>query len=187
MNNAQAAVSSSIVAVYGDHAAAEEAVRQLHEAGFAMADLSIVGRNIQVSEEPIGLVSTGDYAKAAAKTGAAFGGLLGLCVGAALLVVPGVGPIVIAGPLAAALMAGLEGAVAGTALGSLAGALVGWGIPKERALKYETHVKGGKFLVVIRGMPEAIARARALLAGQKPEQIEVYEPGQSHGAGAVTA
>ena len=63
-------------------------------------------------------------------------------------VVPGVGPVVVAGPLAAAVLAGLEGAIAGTALGSLAGALVGWGIPKERALTYETQIKGGKFLVV---------------------------------------
>ena len=68
-------------------------------------------------------------------------------VGAAAVLVPGVGPVVVAGPLAAALMAGLEGAIAGTALGGLAGALVGWGVPKERALTYETHIQGGKFLV----------------------------------------
>jgi hypothetical protein len=163
------------VAVYPDHPAAERALKQLHEAGFAMADLSIVGRDFQVSEEPVGFVSAGDYAKAGAQTGACFGGLFGLCVGAAFLVLPGVGPVVIAGPLTAAVLGALEGALAGTALGSLAGALVGWGIPKDRAVRFEKHVQGGKFLVLARGKPEVIARARNLLAPHEPEHIEVYE------------
>ena len=154
-------------------------MRRLHEAGFAMGDLSIIGRDFQMSEEPVGFVSASDYAKAGAGTGAWFGGLFGLLVGAAFLVLPGVGPVVVAGPLTAAVLAGLEGAIAGTALGSLAGALVGWGIPKDRALKYETQIKGGKFLVLVRGVPEVIDRARGLLAHHTPEHVEVYEPAAS--------
>jgi hypothetical protein len=169
-------VGSSIVAVYPDHPAAERALRQLHTEGFALGDLSIVGRDFQTSEEPIGFVSTADYATAGAKTGAWFGGLFGLVVGAAFLVLPGVGPIVVAGPLATAVVAGVEGALAGTALGSLAGALVGCGVPKDRALKYETQVKGGKFLVLVRGKPEVVTRARSLLAAQTAEHIDIYEP-----------
>jgi outer membrane lipoprotein SlyB len=83
---------------------------------------------------------------------------------------------VVAGPLAAALMAGAEGAIAGTALGSLAGALIGWGVPGERALAYETHIREGKFLVVVRGVPEAVARARRLLSDHPHHDVEVYEP-----------
>jgi len=130
MSQAKTPVGTSIVAVYPNHAAAEKAVRQLHKAGFAMCDLSIIGRDFQMTEEPVGFISSGDCAKAGAETGAWFGGLFGLLVGAAFLVLPGVGPVVVAGPLAAALLAGLEGAIAGTALGTLAGALVGWGIPQ---------------------------------------------------------
>jgi uncharacterized membrane protein len=175
MSQVETSVGPSIVAVYPDHAAAERAVRRLHEAGFAMRDLSIVGRDFQVSEEPVGFISTGDYAKAGAGTGAWFGGLFGLLVGAAFLILPGVGPVVVAGPLAVALLGGLEGAIAGTALGSLAGALIGWGIPKDRTLKYETQIRGGKFIVVVRGVPEVIARARKLLAPHSPEHLEVYQ------------
>jgi hypothetical protein len=76
---------------------------------------------------------------------------------------------VIAGPLTAAFLAGLERALVATALGSLAGALVRWRIPTDRALKFETHVKGGKFLVVVRGQPEVVARARGALASHAPE------------------
>ena len=122
MSQAETPLGTSIVAVYPDHAAAEKAVRQLHKAGFAMHDLSIIGRDFQMTEEPVGFISAGDCAKAGAETGAWFGGLFGLLVGAAFLILPGVGPVVVAGPLAAALLAGLEGAIAGTALGTLAGA-----------------------------------------------------------------
>ncbi len=176
MSQGETPIGSSIVAVYPDHAAAEQAIRQLHHAGFAIGDLSIVGRDVQVSEEPTGLISPGDYAKAGAGAGASVGGLLGLLVGAAVLIIPGVGPVVVAGPLVAAVLAGVEGAIAGTALGGLAGALVGWGVPKDRAIKYETHVKGGKFIVVVRGVPEVIERARSLLGQHMPEHLEAYDP-----------
>jgi uncharacterized membrane protein len=92
-----------IVAVDPDHASAEEAVRRLLKEGFAMKDVSIVGRDFQVTEEPIGFVSTGDYAAVGAGTGAWVGGLFGLLIGAAFLVLPGVGPVIVAGPLSAAL------------------------------------------------------------------------------------
>ncbi len=170
---------SSVVAVYADHPSAERAVRLLHHEGFALGDLSIVGRDFQTSEEPVGFVSAGDYATAGAKTGAWFGGLFGLVLGAAFLVLPGVGPVIVAGPLAAAVVAGLEGALAGTALGGLAGALVGVGVPKERALRYETQVKGGKFLVIVRGNQEVVSRARNMLLEHTLENISIFKPAAS--------
>lgn len=175
MSQAGTPLESSVVAVYPDHESAERAVRRLHEQGFAMSDLSIVGRDFQVSEAPIGFVSTGDYASAGAGTGAWVGGLFGLLVGAAFLILPGLGPVIVAGPLSAALLGGVEGALAGAAIGALGGALVGWGVPKEQALKFETQVKAGKFLVVARGGSELINRAKSLLAPDVPEHLEVYE------------
>ncbi len=179
MSQMEADIISSVVAVYPDHATAERAVRLLHEAGFAIGDLSIVGRDFQETEEPYGFVSRGDYAKAGAESGAWFGGLFGIFVGAGFLILPGLGLVVVAGPIAAALLASIEGGVAGTALGSLAGALVGWGVAKDRAIKYETQVKGGKFLVFVRSVPEVVARARKLLAARGLEHIEVHEPSAS--------
>ena len=123
-----------------------------------MQNVSIVGRDFRVVEEPIGFLSTGDFAKLGAATGAWIGGLFGLLLGAAFLVLPGVGPVIIAGPFSAAILGGLEGALAGAAMGALSGALVGWGVPKNQALKYEAEVKAGKFLVMVRGTPEEIAR-----------------------------
>jgi hypothetical protein len=179
VSQAETPFASSVVAVYPDHTAAERAVRQLHEAGFALDELSIVGRDFQVTEEPYGFVSRGDYIKAGAATGAWFGGLFGLFLGAGFLVLPGLGFVVVAGPIAAAVLAAVEGALAGTALGSLGGALVGWGVPHDRAINYEKQVKGGKFLVIVRSMPEVVARARNLLVTGGPDHIEVYEPPKS--------
>jgi hypothetical protein len=128
-----------------------------------------------VKEEPIGFITTRDFAAVGAGTGAWVGGLFGLLIGAAFLVLPGVGPVIVAGPLSAALLGGLEGALAGAALGALSGALVGWGVPKNQALKYEAQVKAGKFLVIARGTPEQIEKAKTLLSTGKQEDVNVYE------------
>ena len=80
MSLAEPAIANSVVAVYPDRFAAERAVRQLHEAGFDLGELSIVGRDFQETEEPHGLVSRGDYVKAGVETGSLFGGLFGLCL-----------------------------------------------------------------------------------------------------------
>ncbi len=179
MSQAMTPPGSSIVAVYPNHDSAESAIRLLHKNGFAIEDLSIIGRNILMSEEPTGFVTTGDYVKAGAKSGALIGGLAGVALGAALLVLPGVGPIIVAGPLAAAVLAGIEGAVGGVAFGALSGALVGWGVPRDHAVKFESEVQGGKFLVLTRGNAEEVARARALLTPESHDHIEVYDPARS--------
>ncbi len=175
MNQASPPSGSSVVAVYPDHESAEQAIKLLHKNGFAIEDLSIVGRNIQMTEEPTGFITTGDYVSAGAKSGALFGGLAGVALGAALLILPGIGPIIVAGPIAAAVVAGVEGAVAGVTVGALAGALVGWGVPKDQAVKFESEVQGGKFLVLTRGNDEQIARARELLKAGVPDEISVYD------------
>ena len=115
MSQAGTPIASSVVAVYPDQATAKRAVRQLHDAGVALGDLSIVARNFQETDQPYGFVSRGDYAGAGAETGAWFGGMFGLFIGAGILILPGLGLVVVAGPIAAALLAGIEGAVAGTA------------------------------------------------------------------------
>ena len=94
--------TSSIVAVYPDHASAEDAVKVLEKAGFSLKHISIMGRDFQVSETPIGFVTTGDVAAQGRDAGAWAGGIFGLLMGAAFLILPGIGPVVIAGPLAAA-------------------------------------------------------------------------------------
>jgi hypothetical protein len=177
MGQANQPNESSVIAVYHNHESAERAFRRLHEDGFDMRNVSIVGRDFQVEDEPVGFVTTGDCAAAGAEIGAFVGGIFGLCVGMAFLILPGLGFVIVAGPIAAALVGGEEGALAGAVIGGLAGALVGWGVPGVHARKYETHVKEGKFLVLARGDSETIGHAKQVLQPEGPDQLETYKNG----------
>jgi hypothetical protein len=84
-------------------------------------------------------------AVAGAGAGGVLGGTLGLLAGVGALAIPGLGPLIAAGPL----MAALSGAAAGAAVGGLTGALVGFGIPEIEAKHYEGKVRGGNILIAV--------------------------------------
>ena len=73
------------------------------------------------------------------------------------------------GPLAAALLGGVEGALGGAAMGGLTGALVGLGVSKDKAIRYESEVNTGKFLVTLEGDSAQVERAKVLLAAGQAE------------------
>ena len=78
-------------------------------------------------------------------SGAAIGGVFGRLAGIGTLAIPGAGPIIAAGPLAAAL----SGAAVGGAVGGIAGALVGMGIPEYEAKRYEGKIREGNILISV--------------------------------------
>jgi hypothetical protein len=80
-----------------------------------------------------------------AGTGAVLGGALGWLAGIGLLAIPGVGPLIAAGPI----MAALAGAGVGGAVGGITGALVGMGIPEYEAKRYEGVVRDGGILLSV--------------------------------------
>lgn len=161
----------SVIIMYQTHMAAEHAVRTLQGAGFDMKKLSIVGRDYRSEEHITGYYNLGDRMAAWGSMGAFWGGIWGLLLGAAFFWVPGVGPVVLAGPIVAALVGGLEGALVVGGLSALGAALFNIGIPKDEVLRYETELKAGKFMVVYHGPEEEVARARQLLGSG-----DVYPP-----------
>jgi hypothetical protein len=166
---------ATVIATYPDHESAENAVRRLQKEGIPMENLSIIGKDFQAVERPLGFITPGSVAGDGAKVGAWTGGLFGLLIGAAFLIIPGLGAVVVAGPLAAAILGGVEGAVAGAAFGGLAGALVGLGISKDKAIRYESQVKAGKFLVTLQGDNTQIERAKSLFNVDQAETTEVVQ------------
>ncbi|WP_292828548.1 DUF1269 domain-containing protein [Nostoc sp. JL33] len=80
-----------------------------------------------------------------------------------MLFIPGVAPIIIAGPIAGVLAGWLEGTLVGAAVGGLAGALAGLGIPKHEILKYETRIQAGEFIILVTGSNEDVSQARQML------------------------
>lgn len=162
------------VAVYDTHLQAEEAVKTLQKGGFDMKKLSIVGKDYHTEQHVVGYYNTGDRMKAWGKIGAFWGGIWGLLFGAAFFVIPGIGPVVLAGPLVASLVAGLEGAAVVGGLSALGGALASLGIPKDSVLRYETALKADKFLLIAHGTADEVARAKSIIDGTKPAEAAVH-------------
>ena len=102
----------AVIAVYNTHAEAEAAVKELQIGGFDMKKLSVVGKDYHTDEQVVGYYNAGDRMKYWGKLGALWGGLWGLLFGAAFFWVPGIGPLLVAGPLVSVIVGGLEGAVA---------------------------------------------------------------------------
>ncbi len=162
-----------VSAVFPTHQAAEEAVRKMGEAGLPIKQVSILGQNLQSTEKVHGFVTTGDVAKGAAGVGAWVGGIFGLLVGAAFLWIPGVGPLIVAGPFVASLIAGLEGAVLGAAGGALVGALIGYGVSRDKALKLDASIKAGSYVVLMHGSEDEANRAKDLLGTQGGQEVSL--------------
>src|SRR5512140_3808291 len=129
--------SNSIVAIYPTHTAAETAIKELQQSGFDMKKLSIVGKDYHTEEHVVGYYNTGDRMKYWGKLGAFWGGLWGFLFGSAFFWIPGIGPLVVAGPLVSWIVGALEGATIIGGLSALGAGLYSIGIPKDSILRYE--------------------------------------------------
>ncbi|MGB6063442.1 MAG: general stress protein [Desulfomonilaceae bacterium] len=166
--------NKALAGVYNTHVEAEAAVKELQKSGFDMKKLSIVGKDYHSEEHVVGYYSTGDRMKAWGKMGAFWGGLWGLLFGAAFFVVPGIGPIAVAGPLVGWIVSALEGAVMVGGLSAIGAGLYSMGIPKDSVIKYETQIKSDKFILVCHGTSEEIEKARSILENTKAVEVNLH-------------
>ena len=167
----------AVVAVYNSHSEAEAGVTELQRGGFDVKKLSVIGKDYHSEEQVVGYYNTGDRMKYWGKMGALWGGLWGLLFGAAFFWVPGVGPLLVAGPVSAAIVAGLESAVVVGGLSALGAALYGIGIPKDSVLRYETAIKVNKYLLVAHGTAAEVAKAKDILKTTKPAALDEHDLG----------
>jgi rhodanese-related sulfurtransferase len=139
--------NQSVFGIYPSRDNVETAVTALKHAGFANSDVSILLPENITSEDFATEQSTKapEGAAVGAGSGACIGGALGWLVGVGALAIPGIGPVIAAGPLVAAL----AGIGIGGALGGFAGSLVGMGIPEADAKKFEGELLKGGILVVV--------------------------------------
>ncbi len=148
--------------IFPTRSAAETAVDRLTAAGFTHQDVSVLMADRNSSKD----FATEKNTKAPEGTttgvgvGGAIGGTLGLLAGIGALAIPGVGPLIAAGPI----MGALAGLGVGGAVGGLVGALVGMGIPEYEAKRYEGHIKDGGILVSVHcESSEEVSRAKDIL------------------------
>ena len=167
-------MNNSIIAVYGNHKAAEQAVKELHKSGFNMKKVSIVGKDYHSEEQVIGYYNTGERIGYWGRLGAFWGAIWGLFFGSALLFIPGIGPILVGGPLVGAFIGALQGAVFTGGLGVLGAALYSIGIPENSIIKYETSLKADKFLLIVHGTIDEGKKAHEILRTTTVEETAVY-------------
>ncbi len=174
LDGLETAEKSAVVAIYDTHEEAEEAVRELERSGFDMQNLSIVGKDYQTEEEVVGYYNTGDRMKKWGKTGAFWGGLWGMLFGSAFFFIPGIGPLLAAGPLVGWIIGALEGAVVVGGLSALGAGLYGLGIPTDSIIEYETQIKAGKYVVITHGSPHEVSKTEGTLAETKHQGMKKH-------------
>jgi uncharacterized membrane protein len=171
--------NNAVVAIYKSHVEAEAAIKELQQSGFDMKKLSIVGRDYHTDEHVVGYYNAGDRMKYWGKVGAFWGGFWGLLFGSAFFWVPGIGQILVAGPLVAWIVGALEGAVLVGGLSAIGAGLYSLGIPKDSIVRYETAIKTGKYILIAHGTPEETTRAQKVIKGTNPEASEHHQPSRT--------
>ena len=168
--------NNAVVAIYKSHSEAEAAVKELQRSSFDMKQLSIVGRDQHTDEHVIGYYNAGDRMKYWGKAGAFWGGIWGMLFGSAFFLIPGVGPLLVAGPLVGWILGALEGAVVVGGLSAIGAGLYSLGIPKNSILRTETALRTGKFVLIAHGTREETARAREIINRTNPEALQEHQP-----------
>jgi hypothetical protein len=142
---------------------AEDAIRRLQAAGFSRDSIGVAMTDREELESLATDTGANDLsaegATAGLVSGAAVGALVGIALVGSTIVLPGIGTMLIGGPLAA----GLTGAGIGAASGGLVGGLIGAGIPEHEAAEYSSKLERGHILVTVQAADHEVARARQIL------------------------
>lgn len=163
-------MKEAVVGLFDDFAAAENTVRDLVEHGVPREDISLVVSDAEGKHSRYAEIDEGNNVVVGAGTGAALGGLTGLLIGLGALAIPGIGPVLAAGPLA--------GAIAGTTVGGMTGVWLGAlseeaNVPKGDTLLYAEAVRRGATLVSARVDNPLVARAKDIM--HRHHSIDIHQ------------
>jgi hypothetical protein len=165
---------SAVVAIYDTHGEAEQAIRELQRSGFDMTKLSIVGKDYHTEEDVVGYYTAGDRMKNWGARGAFWGGIWTMLFGSAFFLIPGIGPLLAAGPIVAWMVGALEGAAVVGGVSALGAALFSIGIPNDSIIQYEAQIKAGKFVVIAHDSPSGREQAQATLEATAHQGINEH-------------
>lgn len=170
-----------LVGVYDDEAKAQRIIEQFMAREFAMDMISVLGRVHASGDDVLGIYhrSTGRRIEAWAKQGALWGAIWGLLAGAAgMFILPGVGPVLAAGPIAEAIVGALGGAAVGGAAMSgaaaathLTTAMHRLGIPEQKLDHLHRAIEDGRCLLVLRMARDSAPKWAILLQQSGPTEI----------------
>lgn len=173
----------TVIGLYKRFEDAQQVVHALRDAGFESSSINMIAGDSQgqysryLEGDANQREDVGDSAAKGAGVGAVLGGLGGLLLGLGALAIPGIGPVIAAGPIVAALAGAGVGAVAG----GLVGALVDMGVPEEHAQAYADGVKQGGTLVTVQAEDTRVQIANEILNRYHPMDITQRGSGQQMG------
>ncbi len=157
--------------IFNTHVEAHDAILSLSRMGFDVKKLSLVGKGYHSEEHPLGFYTSGDRIKSWGKQGAFWGSIWGLLFAPAVFLVPGLGLMVMAGPIVSILVSALEGALVVGGVSALGAALSQVGLPKNAVIKYETALKADKYLLMVHGSAADADTVRSVLAHANVETL----------------
>jgi hypothetical protein len=170
----------SVLCIVASPVHASQIVGYLQDEGFAQDDISALFPDTQGTRDFAHEKGTKapEGAVAGASTGAVLGGTLGWLAGVGALAIPGVGPLIAVGPLAAAL----SGAAVGGAVGGITGALIGLGVPEYEAKRYEGKIKEGGILISVHAdNSHEVKRVKEIFEQVGAQDIAVAGESGAHG------
>lgn len=164
-------MNKTVVGIFESERVAKEAIEDLRRAGFER-EISLLAKdqkNISRTPDDNGgeTMAGGETVADGVATGGVLGGLGGLAIGAGALAIPGLGPLIVAGPIA--------GLLSGAAGGGVAGGLVDWGIPEEEGRRYEEEIKRNKIIVAVNSSEDNIDEAENILKNHGASEVKVHD------------
>lgn len=162
--------NKAVFGIYSTRVDVENAVAELKAQGFRNTDVSILfPENVGTKDfAPEKATKAPEGVTAGVTSGAVIGGVLGWLAGIGALAIPGVGPLIAAGPIIAAL----TGLGVGGAVGGITGALIGLGIPEYEAKRYEGRIRSGSILLSVHTDDSAwMKKAETILRNTGAEDI----------------
>lgn len=165
---------NSIVAVYAEHVDAVQALNDLKGSGFDMTRLSVVAKTNHLKDDILGYYNPGDHVEDWGKDGAAWKGFNGSFAGAAFFTAPGVGPILMAGPLATVFVASLDGVEIIEGMRTFGASLCSLGIPKHGIRHYQSELSSDRLLLIAHGTAGELLHAKDVLHRTRPEEIAIH-------------
>ena len=173
-------VNNATLTVFKSEVDAEAAIRQLARDGYDLSKVSMVGRDVDGAVPFGGHVGDNVRGGSLVMVGASWGGIRAMLVGSGFLLVPGIGPLIVAGPLLTLIVRWMGAVVGPDKLSAMVAGLDELGIPTDSILRCEAALKSGKVILIAEGSAMAMILAREVFRRTPVEVIEQYKRSPPH-------
>lgn len=163
--NQQSGIPKAVVGLFSSLNAARESAVQLRQSGFTIEEINIISKE-KSNDNVVNNMGSDDSIADGTMAGGAIGGIGGLLLSVGALTIPGIGPIIAAGPIAAT--------IAGAVGGGITGGLIDWGIPSDKSEEYNNEIAYGKTLAIIRTDENKVQQAIQIMNQNGAMNVETH-------------